>query len=278
MYVTDLPLIHFVTSLYSKNTTHPSIYLNDDFFFMRDLHAADFHTPSFGLVFRLLSYRGLQSNPVEISTKPANGEWRPLEYTNFLLSKRFGFRRRPYPTHVAKVGALPLMQEMVRMWSDEFATTARHKFRGERGDAYMMFGFVHFVVERHREALLWTYIVGKLGGDKDEWGMEQQRRVWAEVGGGGDGTVDDSVVGGRIITVHVTERKTLDEERVRAALDATGDALGGTQYQFCELCGFFRVAWPTRKPKTDISPFPLLYSEPRRLPLWVPRRYSYRSR
>lgn len=222
---------------------------------MKDLHAADFHTPSFGLVFRLLSLPGLQSNPEEISTKPANGEWRPLEYTNFLLSKRFGFRTRPYPTHVAKVGALPLMQEMVRVWSDEFAATARHKFRGERGDAYMMFGFVHFVVERHREALLWTYIVGRIGGDRDEWGPEQWRRVWTVLGGGGN-TVNDPVVGGRTVTVHVTERKTLAEERVGAAFNATGDALGGTQYLFCELCGFFRSARSTRKRITNNSPSP----------------------
>jgi len=253
-----------------------SIYLNDDFFFMKDLHAADFHTPSFGLVFRLLSWPGLQSNPEEISTKPANGEWRPLEYTNFLLSKRFGFRKRPYPTHVAKVGALPLMQEMVRVWSDEFATTARHKFRGERGDAYMMTGFVHFVVERHREAMLWTYVVGRIGGDRDEWGTEQRRRVWTELGGG-SGTVGGSVLGGRTLTVQVIKRQTLAEERVKAALDATGDALGGTRYQFCELCGSFRIAQPARNvPLT--APLLLLYSEPRRLPVWVPRRPRRRSK
>jgi len=240
---------------------------------MKDLHAADFHTSSFGLVFRLLSWPGLQSNPEEISTKPANGEWRPLEFTNFLLCKRFGFRTRPYPTHVAKVGALPLMQEMVRVWADEFATTARHKFRGERGDAYMMFGFVHFVVERHREALLWTYVVGKIGGDRDEWGTEQRRRVWTDLGVGG-GTVDGSVVGGRTVTVQVTKRKTLAEDRVRVALDATGDALGGTQYLFCELCGFFRIVLPTRNVTPTIS---LLYSEPRRLPVWVPRRQPRRT-
>ena len=145
------------------------------------------------------------------------------------------------------------MQEMVRVWSDEFATTARHKFRGERGDAYMMFGFVHFVVERHREALLWTYVVGRIGGDRDEWGTEQLRRVWAEVGGSGD-AVDDSVVGGRTVTVHVTKRTTLNEERVWAVLNATGDALGGTQYRFCESCGFFHVAQPTRKLYTDSPP------------------------
>ena len=207
---------------------------------MKDLHPADFHTPAFGLVFRLLSLPELQSNPEEISTKPANGEWRPLEYTNFLLSKRFGFRRRPYPTHVAKVGAIPLMREMLRVWADEFAATARHKFRGERGDAYMMFGFVHFVVERHREALLWTYVVGKIGGDRDEWGAKQRRRVWTELGGSAN-TVGDSVVAGRVVTVQVTKRQTLADERVRAVLDATGDALGGTQYQFCECVAPFTL-------------------------------------
>lgn len=205
---------------------------------MKDLHAADFHTPSFGLVFRLLSWPGLQINPEEISTKPANGEWRPLEYTNFLLGRRFGSRRRPYPTHVAKVGAIPLLREMARVWADELGATARHKFRGERGDTYMLFGFVHFVVERHREALLWTYVVGKIGGDADEWGAEHRQRVWTDLGGDGGGSgssVGGSVVGGgRTVTVQVTKRQTLAEERVSAILNATGDALGGTRYLFCE--------------------------------------------
>ena len=220
-----------------------SIYLNDDFFFMKDLHAADFHTPSFGLVFRLLGWQWLLINPEEISTKPANGEWRPLEYTNFLLSKRFGFRRRPYAAHVAKVGAVPLMQEFARAWADEFAATARHRFRGSRGDVYMMFGFVHFVVERHREALLWAYVVGRIGGGRDEWAASQRRTVWAELGGADpDSDPDpDAVVraprrrGTVTVTVRVARRETLAFERVQAVLDATGDALGGTQYQFCEF-------------------------------------------
>ena len=150
------------------------------------------------------------------------------------------------------------------MWADEFATTARHKFRGERGDAYMMFGFVHFVVERHREALLWTYVVGKIGGERDEWGAEQRRRVWTELGGG-----DDSVLEGRTVKVSVTKRETLADERVTAVLDATGDALGGTQYQFCECVVSFLMGVTL---ETVVLTTFLPCSEPRRLSVWVPRR------
>jgi hypothetical protein len=229
---------------------------------MKDLHPADFHTPAFGLVFRLLGWPSLLINPAEVSSKPRNGEWRPLEYTSWLLSTRFGFRRRPYATHVAKVAARPLLHEMARaLWPAELARTAAHRFRGARGDVYMMFAFVHFVVERHREALLWAFVVGRIGGDDDEWRDAHRRSAWAELGGA-PGEEDD----GGVLTVRVAKRDTLAPERVQAVLDATGDGLGGTQYQFCTsnpslclcLCLCLSLT-PTR-------------SEPGRLPVRLPRR------
>jgi len=42
----------------------------------------------------------------------------------------------------------------------------------------------HFVVERHREALLWAWVVGKWGGARGVLGATAKSKMWADLGGG----------------------------------------------------------------------------------------------
>jgi hypothetical protein len=105
------------------------------------------------------------------------------------------------------------------------------------GDAHVMFLFTHFVIERSREAMLWSWIVATLGGDRDEFGINQRNQAWKVL-------VDDAqseLRSRNIIEVLVEKRKTMEPWRVQWALDQQGDTLKASEYLFCE---YFRMSRP----------------------------------
>lgn len=103
-----------------------------------------------------------------------------------MLSLRFGYRGRPYTAHAPKLLSGPLIHEMsAGMWKRFFDETAARPFRGlnpnpleeakhtdwdddgarfNGDDVHTGYIFGNFVVERWREALLWTWSVGRIGG------------------------------------------------------------------------------------------------------------------
>ncbi|CAG8653703.1 2196_t:CDS:2, partial [Acaulospora colombiana] len=266
----------------------------------------------FGLVFRLIAYPFNLVNPFHYPGGSPTGEWRPMEFTNWLISERFGYRRRPYTMHQVKVLQGGLMREMWETWREQEAINRDHKFRGlgglnevlpdeekdndvdplhyppkpqpseeedddvvgtteqlkrmikrhseereepvanttvpseeqqtrrkqggivdedeqdtgpgpminnkglvDDGDAHVMFLFTHFVIERSREAMLWSWIVATLGGDRDEFGINQRNQAWKTL-------VEDSHSELRnrgVIEVLVERRKTMEPWRVQWALD-----------------------------------------------------------
>ncbi|TFY57965.1 hypothetical protein EVJ58_g6702 [Rhodofomes roseus] len=194
-----------------------------------------FYTSAYGIVLHLQP--DLLVKPDRPTTK-VKGEWRSLGESNWLLSNRFGARSRPYVAHEAKPAGMHLLHELHTIWPEVFASSALHKFRetvmGD-GDVNTMFMSAHFVVERAREALLWAWVVGTLGGTDDAWGPAEAQRAWREVGGAFAedlAAVDDLVV----TSAH---RETLETERVRETLLAHGyepDQL--TSYVFSSLDGF----------------------------------------
>ncbi|KAK0458963.1 uncharacterized protein EV420DRAFT_1479618 [Desarmillaria tabescens] len=217
------------------------IYMNDDFFFNGDVETEDFYTPFFGPVLRF-DY-GVGVDPHNPSGADPDGEWRPLDYSSHLLSKRFGLRPRLYIVHAQKLINMPIMHEMsVGMWSEEFRATAHHPFRGMNGrptetdpapehardgdDVHPGFMFSNYLIDRGREALLWSWVVGRIGGkgtlsvnqetpdwldSDDRWDPELHgARAWEELGG---------VVGKAKIVVQVPKRETLDHNRVESLVN-----------------------------------------------------------
>jgi hypothetical protein len=154
-----------------------------------------------------------------------SGEWQPLKYSNYLLSSRFGKRSRPYMVHVAKTISPTLLREINEIWGDEFDDTASHRFRGRR-DVYTTFLHGHYVVERWRELLLWSWVVGRIGRDDDTLGETDRNAMWDEVGGD---EIQDQFV------VSLDMRHTLEKGRVREALKKAGEEEPtATEYIFCE--------------------------------------------
>ncbi|KAG8879231.1 hypothetical protein FRB97_001850 [Tulasnella sp. 331] len=166
-YNSELPIFNSL-AIESRLASLPDIsdtfvYMNDDIFFNRPLQTYDFYRPY----------------------------------------QRFGSRSRPYLTHTAKTLSQRILGEIASIWSEELGRTAKHQFRAvhRRDDnveydvstTYLM---THYTVERWREALLWSFIVGRIGGDDDEWGQEQTNRVSQELGTKLDGDGPTTVMRG----------------------------------------------------------------------------------
>ncbi|KAG8814552.1 hypothetical protein FRC17_001079 [Serendipita sp. 399] len=112
------------------------------------------------------------------------------------------------------------------------------------GDAHVMFLFTHFVVERSREGMLWSWIVASLGTDEDEFGEEQRETAWrvltkdVEV----DADTEETMVehpqrGTRSLDVLVERRHTMEPWRIGWRLGESGDHLEGATYLFSSQDG-----------------------------------------
>ncbi|KAF7362648.1 hypothetical protein MVEN_00613900 [Mycena venus] len=162
------------------------VALNDDQFLMMPIPPSAFHSTLYGPVFRMqphLLVGGDASGDAD-----GNGEWRSLGWSSHLMSQRFGLRKRPYTQHNARALSVPLMHEMSLTFGSYFAATPLSQFRGSHNapgelEVNTIFMATHFVIERHREALLWSWIVGKWGGHRGVLGRDQKKRMWRELGG-----------------------------------------------------------------------------------------------
>ncbi|QRV88871.1 exopolysaccharide phosphotransferase [Ceratobasidium sp. AG-Ba] len=234
---------------------------NDDVFFMAPLTSWDFYTYAYGPVLRMQS--DLMVPPTNRETRKANGEWQTLQYSNKLLGDRFGQRYRPYTTHEAKTLVKSMVDEVTITWHSQLHQTGQQPFRlnPDVEDAYLPFLATHWTVERHREALLWSWVVARIGGDDDEWGPAQSEQAWRELGGA---PKSDSV------DVRRAARTTLYEDRVMGTLDSTGDAtIGRSQYAYVSRDGYPYTSlgrfgwktWPVFQPSRNQDQ-PGMYSDP----------------
>ncbi|GJJ08162.1 hypothetical protein Clacol_002370 [Clathrus columnatus] len=211
------------------------IYLNDDFYFTADLIPADFYTSgTYGTVLRFDV--GFLIDPDRVADADPAGEWGPLKYTSWLLSERFGYRSRPYAKHAAKSVPMAILDEAAHIWEKELKETASHRFRGMRGpetglwDVHTTFMLPHIIVERWREALLWSWVIGKIGGMNDEWTRVEKNQAWAELGG---------LPSTSKIHVHLSKRGTLENDRVMSVLAESGEGMSTrTRYDFSNLDGY----------------------------------------
>ncbi|KAJ1602902.1 hypothetical protein NDA14_001828 [Ustilago hordei] len=135
---------------------------NDDFFFLDDATTADFTSPLFGPVMRL-DYNLVVEGKQSPDSTP--GEWSSLWHTSWLLDQRFGQRSRPYVQHVHKSFSKSLLQEARVGWAYEHAKLGLNRFRNGGDNIVTHFLAYYNVVERHREALLWSFFMLRLDED-----------------------------------------------------------------------------------------------------------------
>ncbi|KAJ7473581.1 hypothetical protein B0H11DRAFT_1866506 [Mycena galericulata] len=162
------------------------VAMNDDQFLMMPLPPSAFHSTLYGPVFRM--QRTLLVGGDASGNADGGGEWRSLGWSSHLLSQHFGLRKRPYIQHNPRALSLPLMHEMSLAFGSYFAATPLSQFRGSHNapgelEVNTIYMATHFVIERHREALLWSWVVGKWGGHLGMLDRDQKKRMWRELGG-----------------------------------------------------------------------------------------------
>ncbi|GAA6007653.1 hypothetical protein JCM11491_003913 [Sporobolomyces phaffii] len=159
-------------------TTPEVLYLNDDCFLSRNLSLLDIASPLTGPVFRMYRHFVVESAEPGQAKEDVEGEWHSLRTSNWLLDRRFGTRNRPYLFHVAKTLSFPMLREASDVWREEFEETASARFRGDRRlQVASTFLSTHFQLEKHREALLWSFIVAKSDLDHDGSLSSSERRA-----------------------------------------------------------------------------------------------------
>ncbi|KAJ8296782.1 3-O-alpha-D-mannopyranosyl-alpha-D-mannopyranose xylosylphosphotransferase [Rhodotorula toruloides] len=148
------------------STAQTALYLNDDFFLMRTLAFTDLASPLSGPVFRMQRDLLVGGVAPGTSTDDPDGEWKGLGYSNWLLDQRFGKRKRPYLVHVAKTISMPLLREVQLVFHEELSATAEARFRGKApNEVQPLFLATMYIIERHREALLWSFLVARTDAD-----------------------------------------------------------------------------------------------------------------
>ncbi|KAJ7717069.1 hypothetical protein DFH07DRAFT_347232 [Mycena maculata] len=154
------------------------LYMNDDFFLLKPLSAADFQTPLYGPVFRIQLDLDVRSTPPDSVRMGVDreGEWPGLEYANWLIDQRFGKRQRRYLHHVAKVLPTPIMRETAAVWAEEMAKTAETQFRGRGPQLNIVYLTTWYTIEKHREALLYSFIMLRVDANADGVFSPAERR------------------------------------------------------------------------------------------------------
>jgi 3-O-alpha-D-mannopyranosyl-alpha-D-mannopyranose xylosylphosphotransferase len=142
-------------------------------FIMTSVSNADFHHPLLGPALRLDPSRSfLVNSDIPPSLQSPPGEWGGLQHANVLLSGRFASRLRMYIHHLPKALRKSLVDEASILFSHKLADASTRGFRESkrgRADVEMTWLVSHFGIERWREALLWSFIVARVGGVDGVW-------------------------------------------------------------------------------------------------------------
>lgn len=146
-----------------------------------------------------------------------------------LLSRRDAIPESHENLHGARDASTPTIED-----DDEPSPAALQPGPIDDGDIHVFFLFMHFVVERSREGMLWSWIVATIGGDHDQFGVAQRNEAWRVLVEDAQAVQQDKGV----LEVIVKKRKTMEPWRVQWALDQVEDTLKASKYRFCELLFF----------------------------------------
>lgn len=145
--------------------------------------ASDLYSPLFGptLGFKDNAYNTLQ--PPTSKDAERFGEKPFLIYTSWLLNRRFGARKRKGQVHFGHSLSRNISREAITSFPRPALRSAAQRFRGETGfQLYSWFMIFHYTIERHREALLWSYIMLRSDTDDDGYlSWPERRRILRDI-------------------------------------------------------------------------------------------------
>jgi hypothetical protein len=134
--------------------------LSDDMLLGKPHAASDIYSPLFGptMGFKSNSYNTINP-PTDLDARRF-GEKPYLIYTSWLLNRRFGARKRKGQVHFGHSLSRSVMREAFKSFPRPGLQSSCQRFRGEVGfQIYSWYVTFHYTMERHREALLWSYIM-----------------------------------------------------------------------------------------------------------------------
>lgn len=157
--------------------------LSDDMLLGKPHAASDIYSPLYGPMI------GWKSNSYSQQTRPTKadaerfGEKPWLIYTSWLLNRRFGVRKRKGMAHFGHSISRKVMAETMESFPGPEAQSACSRFRGDFGfQLYSWYATFHYTVERHREALLWSYLMVRADLDGDGYlSWSERKKVLLEV-------------------------------------------------------------------------------------------------
>lgn len=211
------------------------VYFNDDFFTLRKLSVSDYTTPLYGPVIKTFTRVTSRYTPAEYTIyrrlKPT-GEESGIKRAAWTLGKRFSMRPYYYITHHPRTLWLPLLLEAAQTFPETFSSTPLSRFRAQVGvpaSIQTVFLASWYVVERHREALLWTWAVAKWGGKSGIISPGTKDHMWIELAG-------MSTPSSYQLSVNVPVRVPVDDVDL---FERTGiDVPTSTEYSFSSKDGY----------------------------------------
>ncbi|KPI41667.1 3-O-alpha-D-mannopyranosyl-alpha-D-mannopyranose xylosylphosphotransferase [Cyphellophora attinorum] len=141
--------------------------LSDDMLLGARHAPSDIYSPLFGPVM------GFKNNGYSTTSPPTQqdaqrfGEKPYLIYTSWLLNRRFGIRKRKGQSHFGHSISRKVMREALTSFPRPEFRSACKRFRGEGFQIYSWYVTFHYLIERHREVLLWSYLVLRSDLDGD---------------------------------------------------------------------------------------------------------------
>lgn len=172
-----LPTFNSMTMENQIYNTHSDVdrvfALSDDMLLGKPHASSDFYSPLYGTT---MSFK---TNAYNTRTTPSEGDahrfgekpW--LIYTSWLLNRRFGERKRRGQAHFGHSLSRSTMREALESFPRPNLQSASSRFRGDiQSDVsgfqlYAWYVYFHYTIERHREALLWSYLTLRADDDGD---------------------------------------------------------------------------------------------------------------
>jgi hypothetical protein len=157
--------------------------LSDDMILGKPHSAADLYSPLFGptMGFKDNAYNTLKPPTEEDADR--FGEKPFLIYTSWLLNRRFGARKRKGQVHFGHSLSRSITKEAITSFPRPALRSAFQRFRGETGfQLYSWYAVFHYTIERHREALLWSYIMLRSDINDDGYlSWNERKEILAEL-------------------------------------------------------------------------------------------------
>ncbi|KAI1085358.1 hypothetical protein F5B20DRAFT_132 [Whalleya microplaca] len=152
----------------TPSSTDQLVALSDDMFLGAAHAASDFYSPLFGPA---LGFKPDHYNVKHLGGRdsvPSFGEKPFVYYTSYLLNHRFGERNRHVQAHFGHSVSRAVMREAMASFPQPAARGACERFRGEsRFQIYPWYASFHYMIERFREALLWSFVMSRSDANGD---------------------------------------------------------------------------------------------------------------